>query len=109
MVRIGEVTAIELLVNGGFKDGNLSGWNNSHNVTVLSSPFGVTPNEVSYMAVLPPFCIFDSYLNQTFDGTGYSSATKSFNYNIQAIDFVPSCDFGEGSLTASLGSGRYIF
>jgi hypothetical protein len=101
--------ATELIVNGGFESGDLSGWI-SANASVESAHLGVIPHSGSYMAVMGvggsglPLPDDDALLLQTisFDTGAVSAVEVSFAYNMQALDFSPAVDFGTDALVVAL-------
>ena len=98
---IANAVPTELITNGGFETGDLTGWNAS-NVIVDSTHAGVAANEGAFMAIMSPDGVFDADLGQVFDPTGFNSATISLDYNLQAND-VSFFDAGSDSLTVSVG------
>ena len=98
---VGSAGALELLTNGGFETGNLTGWAAS-NTAVLGSHLGVNPNEGSFMAVLGPlFGLGNASLSQGFNAGGLPG-TVSFDYNLQSLDINPFGDAGTDSLKVSI-------
>ena len=98
---VGSAGALELLTNGGFETGNLTGWAAS-NTAVLGSHLGVNPNEGSFMAVLGPlFGLGNASLSQGFNAGGLPG-TVSFDYNLQSKDILPGFDFGTDRLRVSI-------
>jgi hypothetical protein len=99
-----EASGTELIQNGGFETGNLSGWNSTINVGVANSYLGVNPHSGNYMAVMSPLGFLDSYLGQSVSLSGYSSAKVSFAYNLGALDISRYLDIGTDRLAAFIGT-----
>lgn len=101
------VSATELLVNGGFETGDLTGWT-SNNVSVETTYVGVSPNSGSYMAVMGVGASqvpnADALLLQGVGiDTGIVNALEvSFAYNLQALDISPAADLGNDALLVAL-------
>lgn len=104
LFAVTEASGTELIQNGGFETGNLSGWNSTINVVVANGYLGVSPHSGNYMAVMSPLGILDSYLGQDVTLSGYSSAKVSFAYNLGALDISRFLDFGTDRLAAFIGS-----
>lgn len=101
-------SATELVINGGFESGDLTGWNGI-NTTVEPSHAGVLPNNGSHMAVMgigagSSLPDKDAALVQTvsLDTGVVSKVDLSFAYNLQALDLSPAVDFGTDSLIVAL-------
>jgi hypothetical protein len=103
-----------LIVNGGFEMGDLTGWDSTCNVNVQSSDAlgNIKPYEGQYMAVLGTYVgALNAELSQTFvnDGRGFN---LSFAWTMQALDVWQWRDLGidqiTGSLTATMG-GQELF
>ncbi len=99
-----EASGTELIQNGGFETGNLSGWNSTINVGVANSYLGVNPHSGNYMAVMSPLGFLDSYLGQSVSLSGYSSANVSFSFNLRAVDSTLFSDRGNDRLAAFIGT-----
>ena len=106
LLMCGNGLAMELLVNGGFETGDLTGWA-STNVEVLPETYGITPPAPSggtYMAVLAPNGLLDAEMSQAFSPAGFSELRISFDYNLRALDWTKENDFGTDSFSVSIGS-----
>ena len=98
--------SLELVENGGFETGDLTGWDVSDNVAILGSHVGVNAYAGSFMAVLSPEGIMDADLSQLLDlGSVPPSAmaTVAFAFNMQAEDNRDDGRQDEDFLTASIG------
>lgn len=107
---IGNACAIELITNGGFETGDLTGWNKTGKVKVKNDWLGISPSDGTYQAVMSPGGWFDSNLLQGFsvDPTLYTEAIISFDYNLRALDWFPCRDWGRDYLSIRYDSEELL-
>jgi hypothetical protein len=109
-ILAGNASAVQLISNGGFETGDLTGWDATCNVIVSEGWWGVSPNEGDYQAVMSPCGFFDSNLQQefSFDTTLYPELIISFDYNLKALDWTRCWDCGEDSLGVTLNDEEIL-
>jgi hypothetical protein len=100
------VPATELVVNGGFETGDLTGWAALGPVSVESASLGVTPNSGTSMAVIGGFPApsQNALLAQTaeIDTSLVDTVNVSFAYNLQASDISEFDDIGVDALAVGV-------
>jgi hypothetical protein len=97
-------SATELVINGGFETGDLTGWAHDGTVVVLEQEWGIHPYSGSHMAVLSLLGFLDAELSQDVDFSQLTPTRISFAYNVKALDLVPLVDFGTDRLQVFLGT-----
>ena len=97
-------SATQLVINGGFETGDLTGWAYDGSVEVLESAWGIDPYSGSHMAVLSRLGFLDAELSQDVDLSLYTPTLVTFAYNLKALDLVPLVDLGTDRFQVYLGT-----
>ena len=110
---LGNATATELINNGDFETGDLTGWNSSEDVQVvdfgnsLAGVFAGIQGMDGYFALLGAGTSDEvSTLNQYFSLTNVSQVTLSFDWAFDFFDLAPFLDDTLISLVTTQGDSN---